>query len=755
MVKKLVEGTNPMFPEHDYTPYGYLDNPFHTWKSNRSGVFRVSPPVGFEWLFPNALKPFLKSSINIGLQINDQVLFSQVDWHEQAVPLNSPYHSKNLFTFSWNWHGFSLYCEFFIADEKGLAVKLRVQNSNSIKSKLNVLLQHSVQLTYRQTNLWDFGLTGTVKPDLKTSVLKSFAEGYCFTHNFSEPCNNYIITDETENVDPASVSTKPKKKFFSTTKENIKSLVKIPVEFSEEDEWRMDCVLTRGVSENETMRLARELNPRLEGLRNEKLEEDAAFWEHCPQLSGDWPAHWQRGWVYDWETQRMNLRMPVGIFTTEWDAMQIQMPRIVLAETALDMLMMSYADPKRSQQVILGLFKDALGPHVPCAREDGSLNMISEDGSECGTSPAWCWPFFCFQSIFGRTGDRDWLESLYPYLENYLDWWLNNRTDEQGWAVYNCSWESGQDDSIKFLIDQPTGGEIVDHLRAVDLQAAMAQSAAVLNDFSKILGKSAHKWKQLQKQFEDKTQAMWQHDWFCDFDRRSESWVYKDEYRDITNLSPFFCGIFSEDQVSTIEHWFRHFKRNRKYWLEWASFFFMYLEACWRTGFKKLAAEVLFETADRVYRNWDRRDWQQGEAMPGISIECWGYDKPYGSEGYGWGATMPIHIIRSLIGFREEITADGSTFSLCPNLPKEFCLPGKKYTINKLKFQENQFSLTYEIESGPRLMCQFELESQEAQAVSVATESGEAIFQSSEKAHQHNGSLILKNREKIYFKFTN
>ncbi|UCE04403.1 MAG: hypothetical protein JSW07_12290, partial [bacterium] len=248
--------------------------------------------------------------------------------------------------------------------------------------------------------------------------------------------------------------------------------------------FKMSCVFTRSVSENKTIELADRYLPELVTIREDRIRQDDQFWQSCPRLVGDWPDHWKRGWVYDWETLRMNVRNPIGMFSTPWDAMQIQKPRIVLAETALDMLMMSYAHPEISQEVIVGLFQDALNPQVPCAREDGSLNMISEDGNECGTSPAWCFPFYCFEVIVMRHFNKNWLEKLFPHLKNYLNWWLKYRTDEEGWIVYNCSWESGQDDSIKFLIEQPTGGEIVNHLRAVDLQAAIAQSANILSFFS-------------------------------------------------------------------------------------------------------------------------------------------------------------------------------------------------------------------------------------------------------------------------------
>ncbi len=60
-----------MFPQNDFTPFGYLDNPFHTWKINRSGIVRVVPPCSFGWLFPNGQTPIYRSSLNVGIQVND------------------------------------------------------------------------------------------------------------------------------------------------------------------------------------------------------------------------------------------------------------------------------------------------------------------------------------------------------------------------------------------------------------------------------------------------------------------------------------------------------------------------------------------------------------------------------------------------------------------------------------------------------------------------------------------------------------
>ncbi len=77
-------------------------------------------------------------------------------------------------------------------------------------------------------------------------------------------------------------------------------------------------------------------------------------------------------------------------------------------------------------------------------------------------------------SFFRRTGDMHWLRRLYPKVAAYMRWWLEQRTDAEGYLVYACSWESGQDVSSRFG-PQQTGGTIIQHVRPVDLQASIVQ----------------------------------------------------------------------------------------------------------------------------------------------------------------------------------------------------------------------------------------------------------------------------------------
>ncbi len=740
-----------MFPPDDYTPYGYLDNPFHTWKLNRSGIIRVNPPCGFGWIFPNAHTQIYRSSLNVGFQFGNHRLLFLEDFKDLQVSLNSSYHSKNLFRFDAHWQNFNFNVEFFLAEEHVLAANIEIYSSTKISAHFSILLLQSVFLDYRKSGLWDFGLTGRYEEKNNSSIIKSFAEGYCFSLKPSRKCQSYYFSDDLTNLQNKLLT--PKKTFFSTTNATLFGLIEIPAQIDKKNNLKINCVLSRSTSENQTIQLAENALLNSIAIRYERIETDNQFWKDCPKLEGDWPDHWKRGWIYDWEALRMNVREPVGIFSTRWDAMQIQKPRIVLAETALDMLMMSYAQAEISQEVILGLFKDALGSQIPCAREDGSLNMISGDGAECGTSPSWCFPFYCFESIFMRHDNRKWLKQLFPFLARYLNWWLQNRTDEEGWAFYNCSWESGQDASSKFLIPQATGGEVVSHLRSVDLQAGMAQSASILSFFAQCLNIKNHQWNKVAQHFEEKVHTMWQGDWFCDFDKRAQSWIYNSNYRDVTNLAPIFCGIYRTDQLEKVEALFEYFQADPKLWLEWASFFFMYLEACWQATFKKLSSQVLFSTVDRVYHNWDRRSWQEGEPMPGVSVECWGLDKAYGSEGYGWAATLPLHIIRSLIGFREFKPDFKNSFLLCPNFPEQLMMTGNNYFINPLKFQDKYFSIHYTVRNESDLICFFSCEAKSKFRIQIQDQDQRIIRQFDMSNKILNGEFEVENRKNYRLKF--
>jgi len=139
--------------------------------------------------------------------------------------------------------------------------------------------------------------------------------------------------------------------------------------------------------------------------------------------------------------------------------------------------------------------------------------------------------------------------------------------------------------------------------------------------------------------------------------------------------------------------------------------------------------------------------------MPGISVECWGLEKPYGSEGYGWAATLPLHIIRSLIGFREYQPDFQNSFLLCPNFPMELMIPGKNYSITNLKFQNKHFSLKYEIISGKKMRCYFDCEAKHIFKMRLINETEQVIPDIEMEAAKMDIKLEMVNEKSYRFVF--
>ncbi len=154
----------------------------------------------------------------------------------------------------------------------------------------------------------------------------------------------------------------------------------------------LNAVLARGVSQDQARQHWEDGIEEIAYVEAAHQADDEQFWSHVPQLSGDWPANWRRGFVYDLETLRMVIRPSVGVIPYAWDGMQIQAPREVLAEAAMDSLFFSYAEPRLAAEVILGHFEAAPHRNLPCMREDGSYNMVADDGQVCGTAPEWGFP---------------------------------------------------------------------------------------------------------------------------------------------------------------------------------------------------------------------------------------------------------------------------------------------------------------------------------------------------------------------------
>lgn len=701
------------FPRDVYTPHGYLDNPWHSMVANRSGVVRSYPPLAFGWWRTDFHKRGYVSGnrdhvnyvaiLRMAVTIEQSVFIESKDFRTQNVELSSAYHTKSLMSYDWTAHDVAVSLRYALPSEHTLACFVDIQNTSSAKRV--VTLYPGLLYGIGTTNWWGSdGLMVRYDSTDHMTISKIWAYGDVLALGSSavpvgyyageseDRCSFWIRSGNPASTGSASIQGRGP----------IYAAQRHTLDLKPGERRTVLVCLSRGKNEE----LARkELRAALDGAAESaraQLREDGRFWESCPTLQGEWPDYWKRGWVYDYETLRMTVRPPLGIFRHPWDGMQIHAPRLVLGETSMDMLAMSYADPVLARRVLYGTFADAIAPNVPCVREDGSVNMISADGSECGTAPMWGYPFQVLSSLFSMSGDTAWLGTIYPHLKAYAHWWLKHRTDAEGWLHCNNSWESGQDGSRRFLVAEQNEGAVADFVRTVDVEASMAQALQVLERFAEILNKSDDiaQWDALAEQRIAHTGAMFFGGRYRDVDARTgKPIILKDSY-DVMMLAPVACGVASPSHIMAVRTALRQFAVDPPPALQWPPSLFTYTEAAWKAGERQSAANSVAAVADRVYRRTDARDIMPGSdrfsyRIPGVANEYWPVqDIPAGGEHYGWGATLPFFIIRNIFGFRETDDPTLHAFLVAPCLPTRFLMGKGQYTISKLRYRGVTLSLT-------------------------------------------------------------
>jgi hypothetical protein len=262
-----------------------------------------------------------------------------------------------------------------------------------------------------------------------------------------------------------------------------------------------------------------------------------------------------------------------------------------------------------------------------------------------------------------------------------------HRRDADGWLVYACSWESGQDDSPRFG-DQPLGGgHPIRHVRPVDLQAAFAHAAQVMHGFAEQLEleRDAAKWRALADEFRDRTDRLWNASRYADFDARAGGLTAVD---DVMLLAPIALGVARPEHVAAMRPAIESIRPDD---LTWPMFAWTATEAALRAGLHDKAAELAEAVCDRVYRFWDARTHDPERTLPGIACEYWPLTGRCGGEGYGWGAFTTHLVLHTLVGL--SFTKEG--FTLRPNLPIDWRTPGRRYSL-RLHFRDRPVALALE-----------------------------------------------------------
>ena len=747
-----------------FTPHGILQNPYHAWPNAPSGVVRSVSPiglewvVGFRWIFTEQEAKYV-ASLKIGVNINGNSFYQVEDFAQHGISICSELHSKNVISYDWEYAHLNFSSRFFLAGENALCCLTTIENNGARKQV--VILHGIMRLLYRDHSLQGRHLS---KPDgiaisippLHFSLMLGASE-MSLAQKFADSessIEKLVLTNDLSSL----------KEFDS--KSQMYGMGSYRIELSAGEHKTIVFCLTRVETGSGTTENLREGIQNAEKMLAQKIAEDRQFWAKSPRLTGGWPQHWINGFIYDYETLRTCVHPPAGVFHHPWDIMQVNWPRNVVAETSIDMLMLSYADMELAKTVILGLYKDALAANVPCVHADGTFNMVAGDGSRCGTSPAWCFPFYDYLLIYLRMRDKEWLGQIYPYWSEYLRWWLENRTDEEGWLHYKCSWESGEDLAPRFGT-QSKGSDSIEYIGPSDLQAVVAHAAKTMSFYGKELALEEAEtkyWEDVHQRYNQKLLKMWRNGWFHDYDAKAQAFT---QYKDPLHLAPVFLSLATRAQIleimGGIDKKFEDF-RTSTLWsaLIWPSFTFSIVEALRVAGeldlsLKKYQAKLFHQLVDRVYAVEDARFKSADSPLPGVSIEHWGhYEIPKVSgavEAYGWGALATLIIIRHVIGYLEDQPHNENSFLLSPNFDETQIREGKIYGIENLHFQGITFAIKYEVSGSGLLVTTLAYKAEKPCGIRVMDRSGITIYQDLTETVEGKVKVQMKNMEtyKIIF----
>jgi len=734
-----------LFPVGEFTPNGYLANPYHTAVMNRSGVLRSVPPLGFgywarplPWPYGGGEFGFgltrhrnYLSLINFALEIDGTVYQSLDDFKENGVKITSDYHSQNMFSYRFNAADLEFSLSYFQVGEHSLACNFQIENQGSEEQEV---LIHAINV-FGDIYKGYWGCDGIVyryNDESDLSVSKFYADGDIFVMGADIPsiankatANDSVLaswistSDLSSSEGFTSLRIYPKRDPIVEGKSlgHMNSMLSYEVIIPGDAKKYMNFTLTRGFREEEVVVAQKAAQARAAQVQAEKIELDNAYYANAPILEGAWPEDWKNGFLYHQETIRMNIHPPIGIYKHHWDGMQVHTPRAVLGESAIDAMALSYGDMDLAKEVMLGVFADAPDDNIPCSREDGSLNLVCGNAKETGTAPIWGLPFRVIRSLYQRDHDDDWIRDLYPHMRDYIEWWLTYRTDEDGWFHCACSWESGQDGSKRFRIGDVAGN--AEDVRTVDIEAAMANAIQNMILFAEAAGydEDVPYWQELAELRVQRTRDMFVDGRFRDFDARTGEPIILGDYYSVMMLAPLSFDLATAEQKAGSVEIFEYFRDNYRFWLEWPSFLFPFTEAAWNAGQRELVGEVLANSGNSIFPGTNSPEPlyvrpkdapglspKYSYRLPGVAAEWWPYKRGEqwagGCENYGWGATFPTLLIRNIVGYRELTDSGATGFTISPALSPLLFQEGETYEINNLTYRGVKLDISYQVKAG-------------------------------------------------------
>src|SRR5258708_7326952 len=178
-----------MVPQHSFTPHGYLDNPYHSWKLNPSGVLRSLPPLGMGWHVPN-LGSYVNNQfqytahLTIGLKINDLVLVTPEDFWLHRCQVGSPLHTKNRLAYTCHvpQYDLTLTATYFLVQEHALGCVLELASELDYPLPVTCYFIHLHTHNPHTSRLWEHGWYARSDREQGYAILGLASEGDVFTH---------------------------------------------------------------------------------------------------------------------------------------------------------------------------------------------------------------------------------------------------------------------------------------------------------------------------------------------------------------------------------------------------------------------------------------------------------------------------------------------------------------------------------------------------------------------------------------------
>ena len=747
--------SNPLF-----TPFGYLQNPYHQcdkgYKDTRGGILRSDDDYpGFGWYDPNRTQRRWYATFGIGAVWNDSLLFSRSSWAKQGY--GSDFHSWNLFSYRLKGNGHFAHITYFQSEGHSVSARVDLRQFSQKKDIQWFWIVHVKNRTQRKI-FPDFlplnrELRIQMEPEEAQVPIKVSLTVHGQDGPEGTPKKEWVFG---KTIEEAVLKGIPASHFVGSELYSV-----IEIDPSEDFSWgtlRLHGPLF-GTEKKESDYPERV--PDEEGLKDgfdQKRKEMVQFWDKTPRLVGDWDESVKNGFWYDFDTTRMCTYPPKGVFRGAWPSWMIFSPRAVLAEGAMDMNRLGYVDMELAKESILTLFRDT-GANVPCLFSSGVPNMVAVDGSICGTSPAWCLPFHQIYQLYLRDPDQKWIAQLYPFLKAYHLWWNQNRTDKEGFVVYCCTWEAGEDDSPRLDPNRTGGSVISEFVRPVELQASMVVDAHIMAFFAQELGNPNEVifWNEEKDRYLRLLHRLWdpKEGRYRDWDKANNQWLsvrgIPDYWNaDFTRFSPLsitavLFGLIGEEQL-------RMMKREIPLYLiepfnVWPSWNYTIAEAATEMGLYTLCSEFSWQIVQRVYRENDRRTLDGfSHPYPGSAREYWPLDPRQfkGNDAYAWGGQTALLMIRQILGFRSSEGTQQIAFELCPSLPFALMEKGKQYGIQGLYYRGFRLDVVYTPISAHEVEVKLILDP--AIGLRVERLMGEVLYQSDPK-DQHQ--WIMKSHDPV------